>query len=155
MPGFTGKSETYLNTSIANDGFFPDLVLGDFQRDYSIPTKYEQETVTDKLLISIARINDQLEEKQELWELDGFETLEAVPAKTVNEISIQIIRYKEAVFSYAKGLLIAEFASINRKDSALNITTDIEPIDTRWKTRSSKAVRRLLGHKTTISVELL
>ncbi|MBL4761383.1 MAG: head completion/stabilization protein [Gammaproteobacteria bacterium] len=155
MSGFTGKSETYLNTPITNDGFFPDVVLGDFQRDYRIPTKYEQETVTDKLLISIVRINEQLEEQQALWILEGFGTLEAVTSKEVNGISILIIRYKEAVFCYAKALLIAEFASINRKDSALNITTDIEPIDTHWKTRSSKAVRRLLGRKTTISVELL
>jgi len=155
MSDFSGKTEDYLNTVITNNGFYPNVVLGDFQRDYNIPAKYEIETVTNKILLAMVNINDQLAVIQDDWELDGATTLAEVDTTEHNGVNKMEMHYIQAVFSRAKALLIPEFASLNRKDSAMSLDESTIDLAAPWKTLSNRAVRKLKGIETTITVELL
>lgn len=153
---FTGKTETYLNTEIANDGFFPAVKVGDFQRDYNIPAKHELETVSNRLRLAMMSINEQLATQKASWFIAGHSTLADVPAETIDTVNVLVLRYFEAVLCYAKSLLIPEYAALNRKDANLNLDQDTVDLAMHWKQRSYKAIKKLTGKPTSsLSVELL
>ena len=60
MP-FSGRTEEFLDTEVQNDGFFPNLILGDLQEDYRIPTKYQTDTIVHHLKVAMDEVNQDLE----------------------------------------------------------------------------------------------
>lgn len=152
---FTGKPQTFLNTNVANDGFFPDLNLGDLQKVYRIPAEYTQEMVITHLQLAMSDCNHMLAVKRHEWKGLGFDTLQAVAD---NEVGIDVMfvhQYKRAVFMRAKGLLLMQFATMNRRDQAENLAKESEETYQECLAQSGRAIRRLMGLTENVSVELL
>lgn len=151
MPGFTGKSDSFMQTSVTNDGFFPDVVLGDLQRDYRIPTQHAEETVTHHVLIALGEVNSQLKAKKLEWTDLGYNTLEDVPADKLNNISQLVIWYQRAVAAKTKALLIPQLNSLNTKDK----DPDTEDQEQYWHSECRSALSAILGKTKKLTVELL
>ena len=68
---FSGSSGAdYQDTVIENDGFWPNLNAGDFEKRRSIPTDMDPETVAYALAAAIAQINIALINKKTAYEAE-------------------------------------------------------------------------------------
>ncbi|WP_444894920.1 head completion/stabilization protein [Microbulbifer sp. SSSA005] len=152
---FTGKSETYLETTLENNGFFPDLSLGDLQRLYRVPTEYHQEKVEHHLRLAMLDVNDDLCEQQTAWQSEGHATLAAVSDKTIGGNNILEEQYRRAVFCKTTATLFQEFATINRREVGENQAKESESTAQQYQAQADRALRSLRGVTTNITVELL
>lgn len=152
---FTGKPQTFLTTEIINDGFFPDLSLGELQKVYRIPAEYQQDMVEAHLCLAMSDCNAQLAVKRQEWIGLGFETLQAVADQEVGIDVMFVHQYKRAVFMRAKGLMLMQFATLNRREQAENLAKESEETYQECLAQSGRAIRRLLGLTENVSVELL
>lgn len=152
---FTGKSETFLNTEITNDGFYPDIKLGELQRFYRVPAEYKQDVIEHHTRLAVSDCNAQLLVRKAGWIAQGFTTLEQVNDSVVGGELATVEQYKRAVFSRAVGLLLMAFATLNRREAAENIAKESEETFQYHLAQSGRAIRRLLGLTENVSVALL
>lgn len=152
---FTGKPDTYLNTEITNDGFYPDIKLGELQRFYRVPTEYKQDLVEHHMRLAISDCNQQLAVKKAEWNVQGFTMLEQVDEMQIGDELAHVEQYKRAVFCRAVGLMVMAFATLNRREVAENQAKESDETIQYFLAQSGRAIRRLLGLTENVSVELL
>lgn len=153
--GWTGKTDEYLATVITNDGFYPDLTLGDLQRDYRIPAEFAEDTVKRHLTVAVIEINSRLETKKTEWVTAGSATLEAVSAEKIGDEFILIAHYMRSVFCRAKALLLQQFATLNRKNAAQHAANESDENQQHWFSESDLALRKLTGEQSQYGIALL
>jgi len=149
---FTGRPQTFLDSTLSNDGFFPILSLGDFQKIYRVPADRAQEAVEHQLKVARNLVNDTLVAEKAAWELDGYATLAAVD---LGENSDLVSYYLDAVYLKAKAELLHDFQTFTRRDQADDIAKDGDGTYQALLANSNRAVRRLKGITTNITAELL
>jgi hypothetical protein len=152
---FTGKSETFLNTEITNDGFYPDIKLGELQRFYRVPAEYKQDVIEHHTRLAISDCNAQLAVRKAAWIAQGHTMLEQVDAAMIGDELAKVEQYKRAVFCRAVGLMVMAFATLNRREVAENQAKESEDTIQYFLAQSGRAIRRLLGLTENVSVELL
>lgn len=155
MTSFTGKPEAFLNTEITNDGFYPDIKLGELQRFYRVPAEYKQEVIEHHTRLAISDCNEQLAAKKAEWIAQGYDTLAMTSALEVGDVLTNIEQYKRAVFCRTVGLLVMAFATLNRREVAENQAKESDDTIQYFLAQSGRAIRRLLGLTENVSVELL
>ena len=140
--------------TITNDGWFPDLSMDEFLRDYRVPGDYAEDMVRSQLALSVSEINDNLEG----WRLDqeaaGYTNLTGIPAPVIDGISKHERLYRRAVFCRAKAELLMQFATMTRKDTAENTAKEAPETEDKFLQYSVSAQRKLMG-LTKFGVELL
>lgn len=152
---FTGKPQAFLNTVIANDGFFPELNLGEFQKTYRIPAEYQQEMVEQKLRIAMSDCNQLLAVRKADWISLGILKLEDLDWGDIGGVPATVDQYKSAVYCRAKGLLLMEFATTNRRVQAENEAKESDSTFHYYLAQGGRSIRRLMGLTENVSVELL
>lgn len=152
---FTGKPDTFLAIEITNDGFYPDIKLGELQRFYRVPTEYKQDVIEHHTRLAISDCNAQLAVRKAEWIAQGNTMLEQVSSATVGGELAHVEQYKRAVFCRALGLLLMAFATMNRREQAENLAKESEDTHQYFLAQSGRAIRRLLGLTENVSVELL
>lgn len=152
---FTGKPETFLNTEITNDGFFPNIKLCELQLFYRVPAEYKTEVIEHHARLAISDCNAQLAVKKVEWIALGFNSLEQVSTEQLGNVSNVIEQYKRAVFCRVMGLLVIAFATFNRREQGENLAKESEETFQTHMANSGRAIRRLLGLTENVSVELL
>ena len=112
---FNGLPEQDVEGTVANDGWWPDLELGDFQKRYRLPVEFSREMVEESIQLGMLRVNDQLRE----WREEQLgSSLAEVPGEQMGDLPRYQILYSRAVFCHAKALLLKQFATVNRRDAA-------------------------------------
>lgn len=149
---FTGRPESFLETTVANNGFFPVLPMREFQETYRVPAELAESAVARQLVIARDYVNDQLSKQQAQWQSQAHASLEAVD---IAEGAQLVEWYKDAVFNRAKAHLLTDFETFTRRASAAEISDDADPISQSLLARAKRALRRLRGQKGTITAELL
>jgi hypothetical protein len=152
---FTGKSETFLNTVITNDGFYPNIQLGELQRFYRVPTEHKQDVIEHHLRLAISDCNAQLAVRKVEWVMLGFNSLEQVSTEQIGNVHNVVEQYKRAVFCRTVGLLVMAFATLNRREAGENLAKEGDDNIQYFLAQSGRAIRRLLGITENVSVELL
>ncbi|MCX2834464.1 head completion/stabilization protein [Microbulbifer thermotolerans] len=152
---FTGKTDSYLNSTLENNGFFPDLSLGDLQRLYRIPAEYSKEKVEHHLRLAMLDTNDDLAERQAAWQAEGHNTLAEVSDERLGGKPVLVEHYQRAVFCRATANLFGEFATVTRREIGENQAKEGEGIAKMYRAQADRALRYLLGRKTTITAELI
>lgn len=145
---WTGYEQSDLEKTISNDGFFPDLSLGDFIRDYRIAVEYETEAVEHHLIMAVLDINTQLAGRRDDWEAGGAENLEDVEQDTLGDIKALVEHYKRACYAQAKATLFGLFNSMVQKSEAENGAKTGEDNKTMWQTISRDSLSALLGNSS-------
>ncbi|MUK40990.1 head protein [Aliivibrio fischeri] len=153
---FNGSSgAAYQDTVIENDGFWPDLNAGDFEKRRSIPTDMDSETVAYALAAAIAQINIALINKKTAYEAEGITSASDVLGQPkIGDKNLLVIMYEKAVFSRAKADLIPEFAMVQTKDAGDRVAENETLITERLLAESQQHVRAIFG-KSRAGVELL
>lgn len=156
---FSGRDETFDETPIANNGFFPALSLGDFNAMYRIDPSYAMPLVIDALTLAVMRVNAYLVDRMAEWQAAGATTLATVPQSTLGEgegiKKILVQHYKRAVYALAKSKLIKEYATLTRRDKAENTARESKETEDYYLAESKQALRVLLGKLTKREVVLL
>lgn len=150
---FTGRPEEFIDTTVENlDNFYPAFSLGDFQKVYRVPTDRAQEAIEHELNVACIEVNAQLEEQQERWFSAGHTSL--AEAATADSEPYEF-HYLSAVYLSAKAELLDDFENFSRRDTSSTIEQDSDDNYQRLKSQSTKRIKRLLGVKTNITVEIL
>ena len=115
---FNAMSTEPPDGTVGNDGWFPSLSVRLFLTLYRLPGEYAADLVSDHLRLGMVWANRQLAAWAEARKAEGCASLEAVPFGGVPGAAMLV--YQRAVFSHAKGLLLAQFRTIERREAANN-----------------------------------
>ena len=144
----TGKPSLTTSSFFTNDGFWPDLNLGELMDRYRIPAEYADDTIQWGLTLAVVNVNLELEAvKFALIDL-GYTTAEAyinAHPKPLNDSDAFLIQYTMAVFSYAKAYLLQQFNSMNRRANAENAAKEAPETERYWLDQSAKAIAQLFA----------
>ncbi|KHT37860.1 head completion protein [Pectobacterium odoriferum] len=114
---FSGTPVDYQDAVLANNGFWPDLNLRDFQEQRTIPADINAGTVAQALLTAAGEVNAELVSIEQRHKNNGYGMASAVPGVSLDGENLLCAQYKKAVFARAKADLIGEFATIGRRES--------------------------------------
>ena len=139
---YTGKPELTIAVPISNDGFYPDLAIEDLMAAYRIPSEYVAEVIIDRLMLAMIEVNQQLKPVKTFLLLTYPDLAHYCTANSeqIGGMEITVKKYQEAVFSYAKALLLQQFRTMNRKAEAENLSKDSMENEHYWLKQSANAV---------------
>lgn len=150
MSDFSGRTPQKLDVPVHNNGFFPNLNLGELQEQEATPSDHRQDFMFDHLENARVEVNRLLHDYWCLWSGRGKETLAAVPADTPDELTKL---YKRAVYTRAKAKLVRHSPSINRRDRQ-GATPETEESEAAFLDASNDAIRLILGEKPTLGIRV-
>ncbi|EAA7571302.1 head completion/stabilization protein [Salmonella enterica subsp. enterica] len=129
--------------------FWPEILLRDLRLASRIPGR----TTTSRLKFvtteAVAHVTDQLDDWRGIQESAGYSTLADVPARILNGESVKVYRYRRAVYSAARALLLENARDVDttekgdRKADALDVQTDDLWRDVRWAIADIRGTQRL------------
>ena len=144
---FTGSSDAhYQDTEITNDGFWPNLNVGDFEKRRGIPAAQDPERITISLVNAMAEVNRALIQLKTQYLEQGYGSAADVPVTPiVNGKNRLVIQYESAVNSRAKADLLPDIATVHTKDKGDHLAD--RSTDTRddLMAESQRVIRNMLG----------
>lgn len=151
--GSTGAD--YQDTTITNDGFWPDINAGDFEKRRGIPAQMDKETIAYAVSAAIAQLNIELVQVKQRHQGDGFNSASDVAGQpNIGGKNLLSILYEKAVFARAKADLLPEYATQQTKDAGDRVAES--ETDTRQSllAESQQHVKSIKG-KGRVGVELI
>jgi hypothetical protein len=142
---FSGKPTTFVEQTIENDGFWPNLSLAEFQKQQRLPAEYLAELLTDALLSALVEVNQDLAKCKTRWQAAGITNVETADSRLLPERTLKAALYKRAVYSRAKASALTQFATVNRRESAENTGKEAPERSETFLAFSQQAVRALQG----------
>ncbi|EBB0798187.1 head completion/stabilization protein, partial [Salmonella enterica] len=94
---FSGKPLDYQDEPLANNGFWPDLNLKDFQVQRSLPPDIDADTISQALLAAVAEVNAELENVEASWKAKGHTLAADVPGVKMGGLNSLCAQYMKAV----------------------------------------------------------
>jgi hypothetical protein len=131
----SGKPQLTTAAPIANDGFWPDLSVGELVNNYRIPPEYADKVIETGLVAGMININNRLERVKSALSTAGSSSLEAYTNAhddSINDEPLLITCYKNACYSWAKHWLLWQFNSLNRKQDAENAAKEAPEMAQFW-----------------------
>lgn len=129
--------------------FWPEILLRDLRLASRIPGR----TTTSRLKFvtteAVAHVTDQLDDWRGIQESAGYSTLADVPARMLNGESVKVYRYRRAVYSAARALILENARDVDttekgdRKADTLEVQTDDLWRDVRWAIADIRGTQRL------------
>ncbi|MBC3376692.1 head completion/stabilization protein [Pseudomonas sp. SWRI92] len=142
---FSGKPTTLVELAIENDGFWPNLDVGEFQKGYRLPAEYLVELLTDELTTAMTEVNSDLAKLKARWQGLGVSSVESADTTVLPKRTFQAATYKRAVYCRAKASLLPQFVTIVRRESAENLGKELPDRPETFLAFSQQAVRSLQG----------
>ncbi len=145
MTNYTGRAEIDSLAPIANDGFYPDLVVGEFVAIYRIPSEYKVYVITDGMQLAMIEINNELKAFRAAITESTLAAYCTAHPDAIGGEQVLIKKYKEAVFCYAKAQLLQQFKTLIRKPEAENLAKESEETHQYWIDRSVQVIQFLFN----------
>ena len=153
MRGFgvtTGKTAT---TILKGDGWYPDLAVAEFLELYRLPAEYAESLIADHLELARLWAAVQLAP----WRIEqevvkGYAKIDEIPVRGMEKGAMLL--YKRAVFSHAKAILLQQFPSIERRESARNDAKEAPETANQFFATAQRALAIMAG-RTFVAVEAL
>lgn len=153
--GFRVNTGQTVSQTIPASGFWPELKLAEFMELYRLPSEYAENLLLDHLALARLWAVKELEAWQAEQTAAGYATLEAVPLYGLPaEEGVTLRLYKRAVFCQAKALLLAQFATLERREAARNDAKEAPESADRFLAWAHQAIAALKG-VTHINVALI
>ncbi len=137
--------------SLASDGFFPEIEIGDFQKVFHEVNGVDFEKIKFQLLLAMAYVNTRLESVKENTTVN---TLAETNTNTVGGLSVTELHYQTAVFAHAKAELLPVAIDVVSREKASDLESNREQLTRDFRTTRNQAIRTLLG-KNSATVELI
>ncbi len=151
---FSGRPTTLIEQPIANDGFWPDLDLAEFQKGYRLPAEYLVELLVDGIGFAMGEVNVDLAQRKAQWQRTGISNVASADPMILEERTFMALSYKRAVYCRAKAYLLGQFVTINRRDAAENLAKEAPDTAAAFLAFSQQAVRLIQG-RSRITAELI
>lgn len=144
---FNGSSETdYQSTKIDNDGFWPNVDVGDFEKRRGLPAAQDPERIANALVVSMAEVNKQLTSLKAEYIEQGYSEASAVPVTpSINGRNRLVIQYEAAVFSRAKADLLPDIATVHLRKEGDHLAERSEEVKHELLAESERAIRNMCG----------
>jgi hypothetical protein len=142
---FSGKPTTFVELTIENDGFWPNLSVSEFQKGYRLPAEFLGELLTDALSIAMVEVNADLAKLKARWQAVGIINVESADSTLLPERALQAKLYKRAVYCRAKASALQQFPTVTRRESAENTGKEAPEREDTFLAFSQQAVRALQG----------
>ena len=142
---FSGRPTTLIDQPIANDGFWPDLGVAEFQKGYRLPAEYLVELLVDGLTTAMHEVNTDLARRKAAWQAVGISNVANADSTVLPEPHFFVASYKRAVYCRAKAYLLTQFASVIRRDAAENLAKESPATAETLLSFSQQAVRLIQG----------
>ncbi|SMC24170.1 Phage head completion protein (GPL) [Andreprevotia lacus DSM 23236] len=115
MNGFvaTGGIPPATGATIPNSGFWPDISMDDARDVMRVSDTAPDARLKHALIEAMVSVNHDLRAYRNGREAVGVTTLAAVPAEQVDGESIQLYRYRRAVYCIAKANLVERFRDVD------------------------------------------
>lgn len=144
----TGKQQLTSNAPMTNDGFWPDIVLGEFVEKYRVPSEYDDGVISIGMTLAMVRINHMLKPAKSAAQALTHASLEAY-AQSVNDDTVEgiyslIHSYKHALFCSAKAFLLQQFNSLNRRKEAENAAKEARETEEYWLDQAQQSLYRIM-----------
>lgn len=151
---FSGRPTTLIEQPIANDGFWPDLDVAEFQRGYRLPAEYLLELLVDGIALAMGEVNHDLARRKAQWQGVGISNVLKADPMLLPERTFMAASYKRAVYCRAKAYLLSQFATVIRRESAENLAKEAPETTERFLSFSQQAVRLIQG-RSRVTAELI
>lgn len=151
---FSGRPTTLIEQPIANDGFWPDLDVAEFQRGYRLPAEYLLELLVDGIALAMGEVNHDLARRKAQWQGVGIHNVLKADPMLLPERTFMAASYKRAVYCRAKAYLLSQFATVLRRESAENLAKELPETAERFLSFSQQAVRLIQG-RSRVTAELI
>ena len=142
---FSGKPTTFVDRQIENDGFWPDLSLAEFQKEYRLPAEYLVELLGADMTTAMIEVNTDLADCKAKWQAFGITNIETADSTLLPERAFKAKLYKRAVYCRTKGNSLPQFATVTRRESAENTGKEAPERRETFLEFSQQAVRALQG----------
>lgn len=137
---------------IADDGekivsgvFWPEIILADLRQSMRLTGGVTTSRLKHMATEAVIYVNRQLAAWREVQQSQGLMTLLVVPAEEINDTTVLAFRYKHAVYSFTKALLIENYRDIDTtrdgEKHALALSTQIDDL----RRDGQNAVRDILN----------
>lgn len=152
----TGQSTpTYQDTEITNDGFWPNLNAGDFERRRSTPMAQDPENIQYAIVAAIDSCNIELELLKTDYMADGINSAADVQGgATIGAKNALCIQYERAVFARAKADLLPDFATVHQRDAGKDLAERSQETKNELLAESNRIIRNMYG-KTRSTVTMI
>ncbi|MFL6968478.1 head completion/stabilization protein [Pseudomonas alvandae] len=151
---FSGRPTELVPHPIANDGFWPDLDIAEFQKGYRLPAEYLLEMLVEGLVFAMGEVNKDLARRKAQWQAQCITRVESADPMILPERTFMAASYKRAVYCRAKSYLLSQFKTIVRRESAVNLAKEAPETHEEFLAFSQGAVRLIQG-RSRITSELL
>lgn len=152
---FTGGSNGYQDTTITNDGFWPDINAGDFERRRGTPPAQDAERIAFALANAISACNLELVSLKEKYQAQGIVKAADIQAfPVVNGKNNVVIQYEAAVFARAKADLLPDFSTVHQKKEGDHLAERSLEIKNELLAECARVIRAMNG-KTRATVGLI
>ncbi len=154
MDRFSGKQTEPREGAIENQPFWPDVDIGQFCRDYRVPSELETGTIKAHLGHAMLETNIQLIDYRHRKMDEGYDCLEDVPAETIADESRLLMLYRRAVSCRCKAIICRDYPTIDRREPAENQAKTSYDTEVSNLCNADKAIRAFL-ELSDITVDLL
>lgn len=150
----TAPADPPANPEITSGAFFPTVSLVDLRESARIDGTVTTPRLVEVVVDAIASVNAELKPWRERQLAAGYASLADVPGETVNDVSVNVHRYRRAVGCLAKAALMERYRDFDstargdRKADVLENPIDDIRRDARW------AISDILGVPR-VTVELI
>ena len=149
------STPTYQDTEITNDGFWPNLNAGDFERRRSTPMAQDAENIQYAIVAAIDSCNIELELLKTDYMADGTTKAEDVTTgASISGKNALCIQYERAVFARAKADLLPDFATVHQRDAGKDLADRSQETKNELLAESNRIIRNMYG-KTRATVTMI
>lgn len=139
MSSLTGKTTVELEQTVANNGFWPELSVGAFVRNYRLPAEYAVELISNELFFAISHVNTTLKPVADLFA--SYDDIEQEHYGSGDAAQGDIyMHYVRAVHCFTRAQLGPLFSTLNRKDAADQAHEDWAYNQDHWFTLSAHSI---------------
>lgn len=157
MSGFIANapvSTASSNATVTNDGWFPDVVLGDLRDAVRLEGSVTDARLREATIAAIDSVNRELFEWQAQHHDLGRTALEQVPAPQIDGTSRLVALYRRAVYSTVKADLTERYRDVDTTGAGHRRADDLAPSIDEQRRNARWAISDILGRPRT-TVELI
>ncbi|ARC92821.1 head protein [Vibrio coralliilyticus] len=152
---FTGDNNGYQDTTITNDGFWPDINAGDFERRRGTPPAQDDERIAYALVNAVSACNLELNSLKAKYQAEGIAKaadIQSLPM--VDGKNNVVVHYEAAVFARAKADLLADFSTVHQKKEGDHLAERSVETKNELLAECSRIIRAMNG-KTRATIGLI
>lgn len=142
------------SATVTNDGFFPDINLDHMRATVRLDGTVTAERLRDASIAAVLLVNDELAEWKAAQLGAGHNTLATVPAPEIGGESINLVRYRTAVYRFARADLVERYRNFDATKSGVDQAEQLESTIDDDRRAAKWSIRDILGRPRS-TIELI